>query len=135
MTEAQRTIERKGDCILIHVPMRFKRRGGRKEIVLPDAGAQAGKPTPLLAALARAHRWQRMLEDGEAKGVTALAQRLGLERSYVARTLRLALLAPDIVDAVLNGEEPSGLSLARLAKAVPMLWNEQRKTLGFLPSS
>lgn len=54
-----------------------------------------------------------------------------MDRSYVRRILRLASLAPDIVEAILRGTEPSGLSLERLAKALPVLWEEQRKALGF----
>ena len=134
MIDAKPHVRREGDCLLIRIPMRFKKRGGRKEIVLPDADTLDGEPTPLLAALARAHRWQRVLDEGDAAGVTDLAQRLGLDRSYVSRILRLATLAPGIVTAILDGDEPSGLSLDRLAKNTPMLWDEQRRALGFPPS-
>ena len=129
-----------GRTLLIRIPMRLKRRGGRKEVVAPattsasaddpDANASPARRA-LLLALGRAHLWQDMLESGRAESISALAERFGVDRSYVGRILRLALLAPDIVEAIARGDEPSGLSLERLVKAQPLLWTEQRQRLGF----
>ena len=125
-----------GENILIHIPMRFKKRGGRKEIIAPEGldtafPADAPPQEALVVALARAHRWQQMLDSGEVDSITELADRLDVDRSYVARILRLTLLAPDIIEGILAGREPSGLSLANLIKTLPMLWDEQRGLLGF----
>lgn len=135
MTEKP-TLVADGDNILIRIPMRFKRRGGRREIIapeglgsaLPDAGPAQ---QPIVTALARARRWQEMLDNGEVGSVTELADRLDADRSYVARILRLGLLAPDIIEAILAGREPSGLSLAKLTQTFPVLWSEQREMFGF----
>ena len=60
-----------------------------------------------------------------------MAGALGVDRSYVGRVVRLALLAPDIVEAIVRAQEPSGVSLERLTKRSPVLWQEQRETFGF----
>ncbi|MFO7899447.1 MAG: hypothetical protein R6V58_10360, partial [Planctomycetota bacterium] len=75
--------------------------------------AEAGPAQqPIVIALARARRWQEMLDTGEVGSVTELGDRLDADRSYTARILRLNLLAPDIIEAILAGREPTGLSLA-----------------------
>ena len=91
--------------------------------------------------LARARRWQEMLDTGEVQSLTALAEKMDVDRSYVSRVLQLMLLATDIVEAILTGREPSGppracrtgLSLAKLTQTLPVLWDEQRKLFGFPP--
>ena len=110
--------------------------GGRKTIVAPD-GAE-GLPVPkakqddaLLKALARAHRWKGMLESGEVASVKDLAKQEKIDDSYVARVLRLTLLAPDIVEAILNGCQPDGMSYRELAKPFPVEWSLQREKWGF----
>lgn len=82
---------------------------------------------PLVEAIAKAFRWQEWLESGRYAGQTELAEVVGLDRKYVARILGLTSLAPDIVQAILGGNEPSGLSLTKLCKGVPMRWEEQRR--------
>jgi hypothetical protein len=116
----------------IRVPMEFKTRSGRKEIILPpDAAttADVGPRSPLVVALARAYRWQRMSDSGEVLGVEAIAAKCGVDRSYVGRILRLATLAPDIMQSILAGAEPSSLSLTRLRGDIPVNWAEQRQSL------
>lgn len=138
-----------GELIRITIPIKFKRRGGRKQIILPDgttvspsgsrqAGpAKAEKPAPaaqsaIVAALARAFKWQEMLDSGEVESIAALAKRLRLEASYIRRILRLTCLAPDIIDALVDGNEPDGLSLRKLLQYRAILWTEQREELGFV---
>jgi len=119
----------------IRVPMEFKVRGGRKEIVLPPDAATAEPPKPqqpLVLALAKAHQWQKMIESGDVGSLDELARENRVDPSYVARILRLATLAPDIVEAILNGREPSGLSLRKLTGNLPLLWEEQRTLFGFV---
>lgn len=134
------TARRDGDAIVIDIPMNLRRRCGRKEIVLPPGVALAtesadadASPTPLALALARAFRWQEMIETGEAESNSDLARKLKLDQSYIARTIRLASLAPDLVEAILDGQEPDGLSLWALRRDVPMVWEEQRHRLGTRP--
>jgi len=114
----------------IRVPMEFKTRSGRKEIILPpDAAttADVGPRSPLVVALARAYRWQRMIDSGEVPGVEAIATKYRMERTYIARILGLATLAPEIVETALNGNEPSGLSVRKLLNGrIPVRWDEQR---------
>lgn len=129
------TVRRDGDAVVIDIPMNLRRRSGRKEIVLPDGTVSASSPptksppTPLALALARAFRWQEMIETGQAKSNSDLARKLKLDQSYVARTIRLTSLAPDIVEAVLDSREPDGLSLWALRRDVPIVWEEQRTVL------
>jgi hypothetical protein len=119
--------------LVISLPMTFKRRGGRKEIILPDAACDPDEPESgglrvFLATLARAHRWMRLLEEGKYPTVKALAAAIGLDRSYVAKLLNLTLLAPDLVEAALDGREPDGLSVRSLREGVPVAWEEQLAT-------
>lgn len=134
------TLQRDGESIHIHIPLKFKRRGGRKEIITPDGlpdfhPDRTAYQKPLVIALARAHRWQRILDEGRVASISELAKRLKVDRAYVSRLLHLTLLAPDIIEDILNGKEPSGLSLARLHKPFGTGWNDQRMTLGFKPAS
>ncbi len=94
---------------------------------------RAKSPTqePLVTALARAFHWQELIDSGKYSSISDLAEALGLDRSYVGRIMRLALLAPDIVEAIVEGREPSGLSLEKLVCGLPMLWAEQRERFGF----
>jgi hypothetical protein len=85
----------------------FKRRGGRKVIIAPDGGDAwaPAKPRPdetLIRALARAHRWKRMLEEGGYRSAAEIAEAEGVTQSFVNRLLRLTLLAPDIQEAILD---------------------------------
>jgi hypothetical protein len=130
------TIRVDDDGVVVHIPMTFKRRGGRKEIIVPQnvqTGDQFKAPAqqPLVVALARAFRWQELLETGKVASIAALAKQLKVDRAYVSRILGLTLLAPDLVRTIMDGNEPSGLSLARLTKPFPVLWEEQRKELWF----
>src|SRR5512134_1661225 len=101
--------------------MAWKRRGGRKVIIAPDGGDAwaPAKPRPdesLMRALARAHRWKRLIEDGTYRSAGEIAEVDGVTRSFVNRLLRLTLLAPDIVEAVLYGLQPKGMQLEKLMK-------------------
>jgi hypothetical protein len=118
------------DTLVVRIPMRFHHRGGRKRIVAPDGSAIVPTTPPqpdgaLAKAVARAWRWQRMLDEGRFASVRELAEveRVGL--SYVARILRLILLAPDIVERILNGRQ--ALQLAQLLQPFPVEWERQRE--------
>jgi len=125
------TLQNDDNGIVVNVPLTLKKRGGRKEVVLPQAFASDSLMHPshqeaLVIAIARAHRWQKLLDEGKFKSVSDLAREIGLDPSFAARLLRLTLLAPDIIEAILIGKEPSGLSLTQLTNQLPVLWDEQR---------
>ncbi len=114
------------DTITIHVPFRVVKRGGRKEMVLPEGAAQARKlDNTLVKALARAFRWKRMLESGEFASISELAEKEGIAFTYMARLMRLSLLSPELVDAVMDGRHPANITLANLMDPFPADWKEQ----------
>ena len=120
--------------LTIRIPMRLQRRGGRKLIMTPD-GAAAPAPKPrrdetLIKALIRAHRWRRRIESGQAKSITDLAEQEDVTDAYVCRVLPLTCLAPDIVEAILDGRQPKGLRLAEMLGNSPLAWKEQRADWG-----
>jgi hypothetical protein len=103
-----------GTTLVVRIPMRFQRRGGRKRIVAPDGSelapvSKAQPDTTLVKALARAHQWRRSLEEGRFGTLAELADAERISRSYVCRVLRLTLLAPDIVEQILDGRPSAGL--------------------------
>ena len=117
--------------VTVHVPMTFTVRGGRKTI-LSDAVPAPPQPridNALLKAIARAHRWRRMIEGGEYASITELAKAEGVNQSYACRILRLTLLAPGIVTTILDGRQDSDVMLKQLLKPLPVRWDEQIKTL------
>jgi hypothetical protein len=118
------------DTVTLHVPFRLVKRGGRKEMVMPNGAEQARKPdTTLVKALARAFRWKRMLESEEFATIAELAEREGIAPSYMTRVLRLTLLAPDIVEAILDGKQGPLLTLVRVMEPFPLVWNDQLPSL------
>jgi hypothetical protein len=123
------------DTLTIRIPIRLQRRGGRKLIMTPDGVATpARKPRrdeTLVKALVRAHRWRRRIESGQAKSITDLAEQEGVTDAYVCRLLPLTCLAPDIVEAILDGRQPKGLRLAAMLGDGPLVWNAQKETWGF----
>ena len=115
--------------------MRFQRRGGRKRIVAADGRefVPSSKPQAqgaLVKALACAWRWQKLLDARVYTSATEIAGVEGIGKSYVSRILRLTLLAPDIIEALLEGRAELGLILGRLERPLPAKWGEQ---LGLLP--
>jgi hypothetical protein len=121
-----------GEILTVHIPMEWKRRGGRKVIIAPegsDVWAPA-KPRPdetLIRALARAHRWRTLLEEGTYRSATELAEAEKITRSYITRLLSLTLLAPDIQEAILDGGKPNGMMLKQLTGSMSNVWDEQRE--------
>ena len=128
-------LENEGN-IQIHIPMKIKKRGGRKEIIVPQSLESVMPSRPvyqeaLVVAIARAHRWKEMLESGRYGSITELAFALGIDRSYMCRLLKFTLLAPDIVVAVIDGSEPSSFVINKLISSIPDNWEEQRRKYGF----
>ena len=115
------------EIVTLHVPFRIVKRGGRKEMQLPDGGTQSRRTdSTLVKALGRAFRWKRLLEAGNFATIAELAEREGIAPSYMTRILRLTLLAPDIVEAILNGRQGADLTLASAMEPFPTKWSEQR---------
>ena len=118
------------ETVTIHVPFRIVKRGGRKEMILPPGAREPRHADDsLIKALARAFRWKRMLETGEFSTITELAQRERIAAPYLTRTMRLAQLAPDLVEAILDGRQPRGLTLEALRSPLPSDWAGQRQAL------
>ena len=114
------------DTLTLHVPFRVVKRGGRKEMHLPEGATHSRRTdNPLVKALARAFRWKRMLESGEFATIAELAEREGIAPSYMTRVLRLTLLAPDIVEAILDGKQGPEVTLAAVLEHFPVAWGQQ----------
>ncbi|WP_397541383.1 hypothetical protein [Roseovarius salis] len=114
------------ETVTVHVPFRIVKRGGRKEMQLPEGVTQPRRTdNTLVKALARAFRWKRMLESGEFATIAELAEREGIAPSYMTRVLRLTLLAPDIVEAILDGKQGPEVTLARVLEPLPLEWGRQ----------
>ena len=113
----------------VRVPFAIRKRGGRKRVLAPD-GAEVAPDRPridsaLVKAIARAHRWRNLLESGRYATIQELAAAEKINPSYVSRVLRLTLLAPDIVEAILKGTQGPEVTLARVLEPFPGEWREQ----------
>ena len=115
--------------LTVRVPLAVrKQRVGRKLVLTPGSMAPRGASaadTTLVKALARAFRWRRMMETGRYGTIDELAAAEEINSSYVSRVLRLTLLAPDIVEAILDGRQPEGMTLPRLLEPFPAEWQHQ----------
>lgn len=116
--------------LTVRVPLAVrKQRGGRKLMIAPTSSTNRGPlaaDTTLVKALARAFRWRRMMEAGRYGTIDELAAAEKINSSYVSRLLRLTLLAPDIVEAILDGRQPEGMTLPGLMEPFPVEWDRQR---------
>ncbi len=121
--------------VSVRIPMKMKKRGGRKEIMVSTGLDALVEETcygnAFAIALARSHCWLDMLDSGNYRSIREMADSLGLCQTYVMRLLRFTLLAPDIIQAILDGNEPDGFSQNKLVGAIPADWNEQRRKWGF----
>ena len=112
--------------LTVLIPLRVKPRGGRKAMVTPGVLAlERRQDITLIKAVARAFRWRRMLESGRFATINELAAAERINSSYVSRVLRLTLLAPDIVEAILDGRQPERMTLPVLMRAVAAEWRNQ----------
>ena len=123
-------------AVTVRIPIKIKKRGGRKEILVPDSidrtlPEQPDHQKPFVIALAKAHCWQALLDSGKYDSIKQMARELGICDSYMRRLLRFTLLGPDIIEAIIDGREPDGFSQNKLAGAIPADWHQQRKRWGF----
>jgi len=115
------------ETVTVHIPFRLVKRGGRKEMQLPDgASSQRRADNTLVKALARAFRWKRMLESGQFMTIAELADREGIAPSYMTRVLRLTLLSPELVEAILEGRQDPEITLSQLLEPFSGDWQNQR---------
>ena len=117
--------------VRVRIPMRLERQRGRKVIVAPEAVVSSPQPKRderLIQAIVKAHRWRRRIESGKAKSITDLAAQEGVSDAYVFRVLTLTCLAPAIVEQILDGAQPSGLTIGSLFSGWAA-WGEQRSGL------
>jgi len=125
MTRRRTSVE----TISVHVPFTIRKYGGRKQVMMPaDAPVSNLHPridSTLVKALARAFRWKRMLESGEFTTVKELAEHEKMAFSYMTRVLRLSLLAPITVEAILEGRQPPEMNLADLLEPFQVVWANQ----------
>jgi len=133
-----RQIEVAGQSVTF-VPLSIKRRHSSKLVVPPAGGSfVASQPSidlPLIRTLGKAFYWQKMIDTGEVAHASELARRFKLEQGWVSEVLRLTLLAPDIIRAVLEGRQPRQMNLQAVRGrdyAVPLDWGAQRRLFGFI---
>jgi site-specific DNA recombinase len=128
--EADLEADNEHDVFTLEIPARLKRCGGEMRLIIPGSAAndQRRQPVPsLVKAVSRAHEWIRRIESGEFKDQRAIAAPSGLDERYVSHILPSAFLAPEIVEAILEGRHASDLTLDTLLKDVPLSWAEQRR--------
>lgn len=116
----------------VRIPLVFKKYGGRKTVISPDGHvSEPSQPLvdrALVRALARAFRWQKLLDNGVHGTFDDLARAERVSQSYVSRILRLTLLAPSAVEAILDGRQPEGMRLEELLEGFPAEWKQQVRT-------
>ncbi len=118
------------ETLTVQVPFVIRKRGGRKEIIVPEGAAppRLRPDNSVVKALARAFRWKRMIDSGAFATIGDLAAKEKVAPSYMTRVIRLTLLAPEIVEGIVEGR--CLLGLAELLEPFPAEWKEQRSQLG-----
>ena len=123
MTDASQTLT-------VRVPFTIRKRGGRKLVIAPN-GVETSTPVrgrvdnAMVKALARGFRWRKLLETGVYGTIEEIATAEKINASYVGRLLRMTLLAPEIVEAILDGRQPVEMTLAVLMEPLIAKWSEQ----------
>jgi hypothetical protein len=120
--------------VTVTVPFAIRKRGGRKFVITPDGTESTPTPRPrvdsaLLKAIARGFRWRKLLETGDFATIEEIAEAENINPSYVSRVLRMTLLSPEIVDAILAGRQPPGLTMARAMRPFPIVWQSQAEII------
>jgi hypothetical protein len=119
--------------VTVTVPFMVRKRGGRKLVITPDGVTSAPAPranvdSALLKALARGFRWRKLLEAGDYSTIEEIAEAESINPSYVSRVLRMTLLAPEIVEAIVAGRQPVGLTMLTAMRVFPASWALQRRS-------
>ncbi|MFW6222807.1 MAG: hypothetical protein ACOC3T_04260 [Bacteroidota bacterium] len=126
------------NILTINVPVNLTRRSSRKIFVTPDGtyipinnSDREIYDKKLVSSIAKGFKWQEQLDTGVYPNANELARVEKVEVSYVYRMLRLTLLAPDIIESIISGKQPAGLTLQKISRGFPISWHEQKKKLGF----
>jgi hypothetical protein len=130
---AKPKIKSDGRTITVRVPISIRKRGGKKIVLAPNGIEHDPSKlrcrqvdNAMVKALARAFRWREMLERGEYPTIKVISVAEKINDSYVARLLRLTLLAPTIVESILDNRTNPELTLPRLLRPFPPIWRDQR---------
>ena len=118
--------------VTVTVPFAIRKRGGRTLVITPDGVTSAPAPrtrvdSALLKALARGFRWRKLLETGHFATIQEIAEAENINPSYISRLLRMTLLAPETVEAILAGRKPEGLTMSRAMQPFALDWGQQRQ--------
>ena len=118
------------ETVTVTVPFAIRKRGGRTLVITPDGATSAPAPrirvdSALLKALARGFRWRKLLETGHFATIEEIAKAENINPSYISRVLRMTLLAPEIVEGVLAGRQPAGLTMAKAMQPFSTNWVSQ----------
>jgi hypothetical protein len=128
-----------GETVTVRVPISFRRRGGRKLVLAPDGANSAGRllhrhiDSAMVKAVARAFGWRHMLESQEYATIREIAAAERINESYVGRVLRLTLLNPEMVEAIVYGRHPAEVTLPALMRPFSVIWQEQTSSFSFVP--
>ena len=127
-------LSKDGRTITVHIPITLRHQGGRKQVVTPEDATPwipiaTRVDNTMVKALARAHRWRDMLESGEQATVRDLAKAETIDEVYLGRVLRLTLLSPTLIEAILEGRQPATLELDDLLQQFPIEWDQQLGSL------
>ena len=133
--DRQQTLMNPDGTITVYVPITFKRAGGRNFIMTPTESVQPfelpKEHEPLINALIKTFTWKEMIDKGEASSMKAIALKEKVSESFICRMFRLTLLAPDIIETILDGRQPKTLTLSECMKPFPIEWEAQRIKFGF----
>ena len=118
------------ETVTVEVPFTIRKRGGRKQVITPDGASAWVSPrtridNTMIKAIARGFRWRKLLETGVYGTIEEIATAEKINSSYVSRVLRMTLLAPSVVEAILDGRQPTKVTLAVLMRPFPVAWEEQ----------
>jgi hypothetical protein len=132
--ESETTGNARETKIRIDIPVKFKKRGVEMKLIITDERLRPPDPDPfLITAVAQGRQWFDQIRSGDVRSVRDLAERHGVNQGDVSRILPLGLLAPDIIEAILAGRQPVGLTATNLKRRrdLPLSWAAQRQLLGF----
>ena len=114
--------------VKITIPMSFRSCAGRKRIVTPDS--ETSFTDPMITNIARAFRWQTLIDEGKFSNVHELARAIGKDDGYVSRIIRLTLLSPEIIHAIIAGTLEKDIGIEQLKQAMPLMWDDRKKMFG-----
>lgn len=131
------SVDAEGQKIIVHVPVMFRKWGAKKVMIGPQGQdlrtleQHTRKDDKLLKALGRAYRWQKQIALGKYQTAEDIETAEQINRSYVQRVMRMMMLSPHIIEAILDGQQPEGFALRDIDKKFSPIWDEQAKEFDF----